>query len=38
VPLLLERERWSHILRQSVKVDSSMQRTSHHEDAETVFD
>jgi hypothetical protein len=30
-------ERWSHFLRQPVKVDSPMQRTNHHEDAETVF-
>ena len=32
-----EAERWSHLLRQPAKVDSSMQRTNHHEDAETVF-
>src|SRR6266403_255558 len=31
------RERWSHFLRQPAKVDSTMQRTIHHEDAETVF-
>ena len=30
-------ERWSHFLRQPAKVDSPMQRTDHHEDAETVF-
>ncbi len=30
-------ERWSHFLRQPAKVDSPMQRTNHHEDAETVF-
>ena len=30
-------ERWSHLLRQPAKVDSPMQRTNHHEDAETVF-
>ena len=30
-------ERWSHFLRQPAKVDSLMQRTTHHEDAETVF-
>jgi hypothetical protein len=30
-------ERWSHFLRQPAKVDSLMQRTVHHEDAETVF-
>jgi len=30
-------ERWSHSLRQPAKVDSPMQRTNHHEDAETVF-
>jgi len=30
-------ERWSRILRQPAKVDSPMQRTNHHEDAETVF-
>jgi hypothetical protein len=30
-------ERWSHFLRQPVKVDSPIQRTNHHEDAETVF-
>ncbi len=30
-------QRWSHFLRQPVKVDSLMQRTIHHEDAETVF-
>jgi hypothetical protein len=32
-----QEERWSHILRQPAKVDSPMQRTDHHEDAETVF-
>ena len=30
-------ERWSHSLRQPAKVNSPMQRTDHHEDAETVF-
>jgi hypothetical protein len=30
-------ERWSHFLRQPAKVDSLMQRTDHHEDAQTVF-
>ena len=30
-------ERWSHFIRQPVKVDSPIQRTNHHEDAETVF-
>ena len=35
--LLLLMQRWSHLLRQPAKVDSSMQRTNHHEDAETVF-
>ena len=30
-------KRWSHFLRQPAKVDSPMQRTIHHEDAETVF-
>ena len=30
-------QRWSHFLRQPAKVDSPMQRTIHHEDAETVF-
>ena len=30
-------KRWSHFLRQPAKVDSPMQRTNHHEDAETVF-
>jgi hypothetical protein len=30
-------QRWSHFLRQPAKVDSTMQRTIHHEDAETVF-
>jgi len=30
-------QRWSHFLRQPAKVDSPMQRTDHHEDAETVF-
>jgi peptidoglycan hydrolase CwlO-like protein len=30
-------QRWSHFLRQRAKVDSPMQRTTHHEDAETVF-
>ena len=30
-------QRWSHFVRQPVKVDSPIQRTNHHEDAETVF-
>ena len=30
-------ERWSQFLRQRAKVDSPMQRMSHHEDSETVF-
>jgi hypothetical protein len=30
-------KRWSHFLTQPAKVDSPMQRTTHHEDAETVF-
>ena len=30
-------QRWSHFLRQAVKVDSPIQRTNHHEDAATVF-
>jgi hypothetical protein len=30
-------ERWSHFLTQPAKVGSPMQRTTHHEDAETVF-
>jgi hypothetical protein len=30
-------ERWSHFLRQPAKVGSPIQRTTHHEDAETVF-
>ena len=29
--------RWSRFLRQPAKMDSPMQRTIHHEDAETVF-
>jgi hypothetical protein len=29
--------RWSHFLTQRAKVDSPIQRTTHHEDAETVF-
>jgi hypothetical protein len=33
----LQRERWSHFLRQPAKVDSPRKRTNHHEDAETVF-
>jgi len=33
----LAKKRWSHFLRQPAKVDSPMQRTDHHEDAETVF-
>jgi hypothetical protein len=34
---LANNKRWSHFLRQPAKVDSLMQRTTHHEDAETVF-
>jgi len=34
---LSRKERWSHFVRQPAKVDSPMQRTIHHEDAETVF-
>jgi ATP adenylyltransferase len=30
-------QRWSHFLRQGVKVDLMTKRTIHHEDAETVF-
>jgi hypothetical protein len=30
-------QRWSHFLRQPVKVDLTTQRTIHHEDAETIF-
>jgi hypothetical protein len=30
-------KRWSHFLAQPSKVDLPMQRTTHHEDAETVF-
>src|SRR5450759_4374264 len=30
-------ERWSHFLRQPVKVDLTTQRTIHHEDTETIF-
>jgi hypothetical protein len=30
-------ERWSHFLRQAVKLDSATERTIHHEDARTVF-
>jgi hypothetical protein len=30
-------QRWSHFLRQPAKVGSPIQRTTHHEDAETVF-
>ena len=30
-------QRWSQFLRQRAKVDSPMQRMSHHEDLETVF-
>jgi len=33
----VQHQRWSHFLRQPVKVDSPIQRTNHHEDAETVF-
>jgi hypothetical protein len=33
----VDKERWSHFLRQAAKVDSTKQRTIHHEDAETVF-
>ena len=32
-----DKQRWSHFLRQAVKVDLPIQRTNHHEDAETVF-
>ena len=32
-----ELKRWSHFLTQPAKVDLPMQRTTHHEDAETVF-
>ena len=32
-----EKQRWSHFLRQPVKVDLTTQRTIHHEDAETIF-
>jgi DNA-binding MltR family transcriptional regulator len=35
--LSVRAKRWSHFLRQPAKVDSTMQRTIHHEDAETVF-
>ena len=35
--LLCREERWSHFLRQPAKVGSPIQRTTHHEDAETVF-
>jgi hypothetical protein len=31
------KQKWSHFLRQPANVDSTMQRTIHHEDAETVF-
>lgn len=31
------KQRWSHFLRQPVKVDLTMRRTIHHEDAETIF-
>jgi hypothetical protein len=30
-------QRWSHFLRQGAKVDWPMQRTTHHEDAKTIF-
>jgi hypothetical protein len=30
-------QRWSRFLRQPAKVDSPMQRTNHHEDAEKIF-
>jgi hypothetical protein len=32
-----QRQRWSHFLRQPVKVDFPMKRTIHNEDAETIF-
>ena len=35
--IILLGQRWSHFLTQPAKVDSPMQRTNHHEDAETVF-
>ena len=30
-------KRWSRFLRQPVKVDLTTPRTTHHEDAETIF-
>ena len=33
----MKQQRWSHFLRQPVKVDLTTQRTIHHEDAETIF-
>jgi hypothetical protein len=35
--LAMIEERWSHFLTQPAKVGLPMQRTNHHEDAETVF-
>jgi hypothetical protein len=32
-----EVERWSRFLRQPGRVDSPIQRTNHHEDAEAIF-
>ena len=37
VQSLVDSQRWSHFLRQPVKVDLTTQRTIHHEDAETIF-
>jgi transposase len=34
---IVERKRWSHFLTQPAKVDSPMQRMTHHADAETFF-
>jgi hypothetical protein len=34
---LLPGKRWSRFLRQPGRVDSPIQRTNHHEDAETIF-
>jgi transposase InsO family protein len=36
-PEIFNTERWSRFLRQPGKVDSPIQRTNHHEDAETIF-
>ena len=36
-PITGKSKRWSHFVRQPVKVDLPIQRTNHHEDAETVF-